>query len=298
MLERHEVEAFLTLAEELHFGRTAERLHLSTARVSQTIRVLERRVGAPLFNRTSRRVELTPIGRHLEEDLRPAWARVAAALERAVDSGRGIYGLLRVGFVGAAGGQLLVGTTEVFRSRHPDCDVQIREAQMAEVVPWLRDAEANVVLAGFPVREPDIVMGPVLVRESRFLALPAGHRLTRQHAVSVEDLARVRVLQVDGAVLDSWPDVHTPPTTPAGRSIEPGPSAGTFQEALTLVGAGQGAFTVGAHARRYYARPDVAYLPFHDAPPAEWGLLWRADAATARVRAFSQAASNLVRSHH
>ena len=58
MLERHELEAFLTLAEELHFGRTAERLRVSTARISQTIAKLERRIGVPLFNRTSRRVVL------------------------------------------------------------------------------------------------------------------------------------------------------------------------------------------------------------------------------------------------
>ena len=71
MLERYELETFLTLAEELHFGRTAERTHVSTARVSQTIKKLERRVGAPLFNRTSRHVELTPIGRQLYDDLTP-----------------------------------------------------------------------------------------------------------------------------------------------------------------------------------------------------------------------------------
>src|SRR3954468_18637443 len=146
MLERYELETFLTLAEELHFGRTAERLHLSTARVSQTIRNLERRVGAPLFNRTSRRVELTAIGRQLDEDLRPTWALITAALERAIDAGRGVTGLLRVGFVDAAGGQLLVGASEVFRGRHPDCDVQIREARMSDVVRWLRDAEVDVVL--------------------------------------------------------------------------------------------------------------------------------------------------------
>ncbi|MEV0639225.1 LysR family transcriptional regulator [Streptomyces sp. NPDC050619] len=297
MLERHEFEAFLTLAEELHFGRTAERLHLSTARISQTIRNLERRVGAPLFNRTSRRVELTAIGRQLDEELRPTWALIAAALERAIDAGRGITGLLRVGFVDAAGGQLLVGATEVFRDRHPDCDVQIREARMSDVVRWLREAEVDVVLAGFPARDPGIAMGPVLVREARFLALPAGHRLARQASVSVEDMARIRILHVAGGVPDSWRDAHTPDTTPAGRPIEPGPSATTFQEALTLVGAGQGAFPVGAHARRYHARPDVTYLPFQDAPPMEWGLLWRADAETARVRAFSQAAFHLTHSN-
>ncbi len=62
---RQELESFLVLAEELHFGRTAERLRVSTAQVSQTIRKLERRIGVPLFTSTSRRVELTPVGRQL-----------------------------------------------------------------------------------------------------------------------------------------------------------------------------------------------------------------------------------------
>src|SRR5688572_12964992 len=73
MLDRHELEAFLTLAEELHFGRAAERLHLSTSRVSQTIAKLERRIGLPLFHRTSRRVEMTDLGRRLHDEIRPAW---------------------------------------------------------------------------------------------------------------------------------------------------------------------------------------------------------------------------------
>src|SRR4051812_47503341 len=124
MLERHELEAFLTLAEELHFGRTAERLRVSTARVSQTIAKLERRIGVPLFNRTSRRVELTAVGQRLYEDVRPAWDQITTAFEQAVVAGRGLTGMLRVAFVGAASGQLLVGATELFRGRHPDCDVQ------------------------------------------------------------------------------------------------------------------------------------------------------------------------------
>lgn len=89
VIERYEVESFLTLAEELHFGRTAERLRVSAAHVSQTIRKLERRVGAALFHRSSRRVELTPLGRALAEELGPARAAVGAALQAAVEAGRG-----------------------------------------------------------------------------------------------------------------------------------------------------------------------------------------------------------------
>jgi hypothetical protein len=70
-----------------------------------------------------------------------------------------------------------------------------------------------------------------------------------------------------------------------------------LQELLTLVGAGRGVLPVGAHSMRYDARPDVTYVIVRDAPPLRWGLLWRADAETARIRTFSRAAVGLVRSH-
>ncbi|MEU8837456.1 LysR family transcriptional regulator, partial [Streptomyces sp900116325] len=71
-MEREEIRVFLTLAEELHFGRTARRLIVSTARISQTIKKLEGWVGARLFERTSRRVQLTPVGQLFHQDLSSA----------------------------------------------------------------------------------------------------------------------------------------------------------------------------------------------------------------------------------
>src|SRR5215218_4187990 len=136
--ERHELETLLTLAEELHFGRTAARLHVSTARVSQTIQALERRVGAALFHRTSRRVELSPLGRQLHDEIKPAWTQITAAMSRAIDVGRGITGTLRVAFIGAAAGHLLMRATEFFSSQHAGCQLHIREAQIVDVLPWLR----------------------------------------------------------------------------------------------------------------------------------------------------------------
>jgi DNA-binding transcriptional LysR family regulator len=295
MPERHELETFLTLAEELHFGRTAERLHVSTARVSQSIARMERRVGVPLFVRTSRRVELSTVGRQLYEDIRPAWDQITAAVTRAIEVGRGLTGTLRVAFVDAAAGQLLVRVAESFRDRWPGCDVQIREAQLGEVMPWLCDGEADVALGLFPVDDRAIGTGPVLVTEARMLAVPSQHPFARRRSVSLEDLARVTVLQPPATLPDSLRENLTPRTTPSGRPIELGSSAATFNELLTLVGAGHGVLPVGAHARRYYLRPDVDYIPFSDAPPLEWGLLWRTDRAGTRVRAFSEAAYDLLR---
>lgn len=281
--ESREIESFLVLAGELHFGRTAERLRVSTAQVSQTIRKLERRIGVPLFTRTSRRVELTPVGRRLLADLAPAWSAVEAALATAVDAGRGVTGTLRVGFGDAAGGQLLAGVTELFRRLLPGCDVEFREVRPAEVLPWLREGEVDVVLAGLPLDGPDLTTGPVLVRELRFLAVAAGHPFARLDAVPAADLARVTVLRC--ALPDPWLDEHAP-----GAEVRP--RAG-LQELLTLAGAGEGVLPVGAHIRRYYPRPDVTYVPLADAPRLEWGLVWRTE--TARVRAFADAAADWVR---
>jgi DNA-binding transcriptional LysR family regulator len=285
MAETREVESFLVLAEELHFGRTAERLRVSTAQVSQTIRKLERRIGAPLFTRTSRRVELTPLGRQLLADLGPAWSAVGAALDRAAEAGRGVTGTLRVAFGDAAGGQLLAGVAELFRRRAPGCAVEFREVRPAEILPWLREGEVDVVLAGLPLDGPGLVTGPVLVREARFLAVAAGHPFARRDAVPVTDLARVTVLRC--ALPDPWLDDHAPGATSR-------PRAG-LQELLTLAGAGEGVLPVGAHIRRYYPRPDVAYVPLDGAPRLEWALFWRDGSATARVRAFAEAAADLVR---
>ncbi|SEF25068.1 hypothetical protein SAMN05421837_102993 [Amycolatopsis pretoriensis] len=86
---------------------------------------------------------------------------------------------------------------------------------------------------------------------------------------------------------DPWLDEHAP-----GAATRP--RAG-LQELLTLAGAGEGVPPVGAHIRRYYPRPDVAYVPLADALRLEWGLVWREGSATARGRAFTEAAAELVR---
>jgi DNA-binding transcriptional LysR family regulator len=289
-VERYEIEAFLALAEELHFGRTAVRLRVTTARVSQVIGKLERRVGAPLFERTSRSVALTPIGRRLHDDLRPAFDRLEGALATAVATGRGVTGELRVGFVGAAAGQLLVQATDRFAARHPECEVRIHEVQMGEAIDQLRADRLDVLIACLPLSGPDLANGPVLLSEPRLLAVPADHAFARRTAVSVEDLARTELLRAPCSLPDHWREPGSPRVTPAGRPIPLGRSAATFQEILTMVGAGFGVFPVGAHAVRFHARPDVAFVPFHDTPPLEWGPVWRASRANARVRAFTEAA--------
>ena len=293
-MEQRDIEIFLTLAEELHFGRTAERLHISTARVSQTIRKLERQIGAALFERTSRRVALTPIGRRLDDDLRPAYQQIREGIDRAIATGRGVEGVLRAGFIGTAVGQFLHQAGETFHARHPGCQVQIREARYSDFLELLRAGEIDVMLVPVPVREPDLAASPVLFREPSVLAVSARHPLARRDSVCLEDLAVDKVLRPRG--LPGYMDESlVPRQTPSGKPVERGADFSTVQEMLSLIGAGRGIFPVPAHARRFDSRPDITYLPIRDGLPRERRLIWRTAAETSRIRAFHHTVRELVK---
>ena len=201
-MERREIEIFLTLADELHFGHTAERLFVSTARVSQTIKKLERQVGALLFERTSRQVTLTPVGRRLRDDLKPAFEQIEAGIERAVAAGRNVSGVLRVGFFRAAAGRFVLEVAGAFEARYPGCEVQIRENQLNDGLALLRDDQIDILFLMLPVEEADLVTGPVIVREARLLAVSSRHPFARRDTVSLNDLARDKILRAPSALPD------------------------------------------------------------------------------------------------
>lgn len=273
-MEQRDIEIFLTLADELHFGRAAERLHVSTARVSQTIKKLERRIGALLFERTSRRVELTTIGRRLGDELRPAYQQIQDAIDRAAAAARGGRGTLLVGFVGAATGQVVLKVAEAFRVEHPDCEVQFHENQFGEGLGPLRGGEIDMVLATVPVRgarQADLTGGNVLFEEDRLLAVSARHPFARRPSVPFADLARAKVLRTPPAVPDYWDQALVPQHTPDGRPVERGPSFDTIQEMLALVGAGFGTYPVPTQATSYYVRPTSPTCPFTTPRPTNGG---------------------------
>lgn len=288
MLERVETEVFLTLAEELHFGRTAERLHLTTGRVSQVVRKLERRIGGPLFERSSRVVRLSPVGRRLADDLAPLAAGMEEALRRARDASRGVTGELRVAFLGEWTAPLLLRAAALFGERHPDCRVDVREVQLATSRASLVDGSVDVLIASYPF--DGMACGPVLTTERRVLAVAATHPLAGEESVSAEVLAEYPVIQYPAVTSTAFKRDRTPDRTPSGRPVPKGPAGGSFSEMLTLVAMGRGVLPVGEHSRRYYPRPDVVYVPIHDAPPIERGPVWLEGNTTARVREFVRAA--------
>ncbi|WP_157570857.1 LysR family transcriptional regulator, partial [Microtetraspora malaysiensis] len=142
-MELRDIEIFLTLAEELHFGRTAARLYVSQARVSQAISQQERRIGTPLFDRSNRRqVRLTPVGQQLRDDLLPVYAGLRESLERARMASRGINARLRVGML-PFNTHDLHPYWRAFRDRHPHWELQLRRAPFIDPFARLRSGDLD-----------------------------------------------------------------------------------------------------------------------------------------------------------
>ncbi|MFC9895051.1 LysR family transcriptional regulator [Nocardia sp. NPDC127579] len=289
-MDRQEIEIFLALCEELHFGRAAERLYLSQARVSQTIKKLERHFGAPLFERTSRQVRLAPVGRMLRDDLLPIRAQLDRAVERARAAARSVEGTLRVGYLGGLAASLLVDSVLLFRSRHPECEVHAREVHLGDVFGPLRRDELDVVISHSPVGEHDLIAGPALLTEPTGLVVPSGHRLARASSLS-GDTAGIDVISIGGPSGAYWQRYldatwHITPATPIG--------AHTFEDVLTAVAFGAGVHPAGAHAERHYPRRGAVYIPYDDGRGHVWRPVWLPGSDTARLQAFVHALLDAV----
>ncbi|MFC4137168.1 MULTISPECIES: LysR substrate-binding domain-containing protein [unclassified Microbacterium] len=272
-MELRDIEIFLTLADELHFGRTAERLHISQARVSQAINAQEQAIGARLFTRSSRRVELTPIGAELRDDLRIGYRAILDGVAKARSAAVGICGELRLGVMGNDSAMFLEHIAE-FRKRYPGADLVIHEIHFSDLLGPLRRGEIDALIAWRPVTGPDIVEGPTVFSTGRVLAVWAGHPLSQKDSVSLEDLGDE--VFVDPGPLDGrWIDAMIPPRTPRGRPLRRrGPRATTFHELLTLIAERRCVCVAGSQAAYYAAMPGVAFVPVRDAAPLQWALVW------------------------
>ncbi|WP_433466090.1 LysR family transcriptional regulator [Spirillospora sp. CA-128828] len=291
-MELRDVEIFLTLSEELHFGRTAERLHVSQARVSQAISKQERRLGVALFDRTSRRVTLTPVGRRLREDLQQALDLLHEGLARAEAAGPGAGQTLRLGVFGHAGYELRP-LTEAFRARYPGSDVQLNEINGSAPFAALRTGDNDVNVLWLPVAEPDLTVGPTVLTGGRVLAVSADHPLTERGTATLEDLADNHVVDLGPDAPEYWVASMVPSRSPSGRRIPRGPIARTFHEILSLVASGQCVHPLGEIAARYNSPPGIVFLPMPDAPTLQWALTWRSTADSPIIRALAQTAADL-----
>ncbi|MBB6174376.1 DNA-binding transcriptional LysR family regulator [Nocardiopsis mwathae] len=289
-LEIRELECFLVLAEELHFGRTGERLYISQSRVSQLLRSLESRIGARLVERTSRRVHLTPFGADFAASLRPAYRALADTVEQARAVARGARSRTRIGFQGAIYEQVTRAIT-VFHERNPGHRIDMTEIPLSDPFGALRRGEVDAAVVLLPVEEPDLVAGVVFSQQRVTLAVPASHPFARRPRIGAEDLARIPLIPLDGPAPDYWKKVHSPTATPEGCPIPQEEGVQTLQEGLTLIASGRGAMLLCGATAEYNRRSDVAFVPVSGLPDSALGLVLPRGREAPRLESFAAAIS-------
>jgi DNA-binding transcriptional LysR family regulator len=176
-LELRHLRYFVAVAEELHFGRAAVRLHMAQPPLSQQIRRLEAIVGAPLLARTSRSVALTPAGAAFLERARRLLAAAEEGVEEAARIGRGEAGVLDVGFVSSA---ITLGVPErlqAFRERFPDVHTRLHEGQTAQITGRLERGEVDVGIVRDAEAREGVLDTRVIATEGFVAVLPVGHPL-------------------------------------------------------------------------------------------------------------------------
>ncbi|GAA3768975.1 LysR family transcriptional regulator [Micromonospora maritima] len=289
-MELRDIEIFLTLTEELHFGRTAERLHVSQSRVSQSIKQQERRIGGGLFERTSRAVRLTPLGERLRDRLRAGYDEIMSGIEEAAAIARGQAGTLTVGTM-ATHYLAVEAAIDLFRQRHPQCELRLREILPTDPFGPLRAGAVDIGILWLPVREPDLTVGPVLHHEALVLAVAADHPLAGRSEVELEDLGDHPVVHPEGPIPDYVWEAHTPSRTPSGRPVRRGTGVVTLEEAFRAIAGGTVVSPIGSDVASTRQRGDIVFLPITDGPVLHYAPVWRNGGETALVRAFVRAAT-------
>lgn len=276
---------FLAVAEELHFGRAAERLHIAQPALSRQIRALEKELGAELFMRDRRSTVLTPVGEQLVHEATSLLANADALLRRISAAREGVM-RLTVGFMP---GITLAPVVRLLRERHPGLDVRMLRTGWHDQVEVLHDARADVGIVRLPIDPAGLEIRP-LYTEPRLVVVASTHRLAGKAAVRVEDLAADHLLQDPDAVPE-WRDIAQELRSGERR---PAPAIHSVEEKLELVASGQGIVVLPASTANFYTRPGVEAIPVDDLGPNHVAAAWPIGRTPALVREFVEAAAELL----
>ena len=291
-MELRHLRYFIAVAEELHFGRAAERLSIAQPPLSQQIQQLERELGFSVFLRTQRRVELTPAGRLFLDEARAA----LAGLEKAAAAGRriarGEVGWLGIGFVGTAAYRSLPTVLSAFRSRYPDVDLVLRELVSARQADALRDKRIHVGLAR-PALEAEGIVCEAWIREPLLAALPEHHALSQRTEIGLLELAGEPFISFPRHPKPSYADYVFAVCEEAGFSPLVVQETAEIHTAVSLAAAGMGVTLVPASMQTAH-REGVVYLRLTPSPLSELSLAYRAGDTSPVLSAFLEVAREVV----
>ncbi|UYP18599.1 LysR family transcriptional regulator [Rhodococcus sp. Z13] len=293
-MEIQQVKAFLAVAEELHFGRAAQRLHMAQPPLSRTIRRLEKELGAELFERSTRSVRLTESGRALVEPARNILDACRLAEMAVASAGSGQTGRVRIGFAGSSSHSLVGRWAKLVRRTHPGIEFVLdSSAYASEALNKLAAGALDIGIVRLLFSPPGIA-SRVIARESLVVALPAEHPLAGCEKVGLADLATepwVMLPAEPGSMLRELllRLAHDAGFTP--RIVQSAPDSLSL---VALVSAGVGVSMTVSSVAANVINPEVVFVPLADHPePLDVRLVWREDddsAALAEVLRLSEQA--------
>ncbi|MFC3499436.1 LysR family transcriptional regulator [Micromonospora krabiensis] len=277
---------FVAVAEELHFGRAAARLHIAQPVLSRQIRALEHELQAELFVRDRRSTALTEAGSQLLADAYPLLDS-AEALRRRVRQAAHGRATFTIAFMP---GIIVTAEARALAERHPDLAVGVVRTSWNEQVEVVRDGRADVSYVRLPVDQRGVRLLP-LFSEPRVVVLPGEHRLAGRASVGLAELVEERLLQ-DPEAVPEWRDLPHRPTEPDPR---PRPQLNSVEEKLEHVAAYGGVVILPLSTAAFYTRPDVVHVLVDDLRPNQVCLAWAESNRSPLVREFVDLAERRAR---
>jgi DNA-binding transcriptional LysR family regulator len=188
-MELRQIRSFLSIAETLHFGRTAELIHLSQPALSLQIRALEEDVGVRLFERNRRKTTLTAAGIAFRDEAARALSQLDQAIRHAKLAANGKLGLLRIGFISTAGSEIVPDIFRQFRELNPEVEFSLRAITTADQIGMLETGSLDIGFLRLPIGEHPGLDVVTVHRERFVLVVPASHKLAKRKKVRLSDVS-------------------------------------------------------------------------------------------------------------
>lgn len=293
-MDQRELEAFVVVAEELHFGRAADRLHQSASPLSQTIRKLEKELDVQLFERTTRSVALTSHGRAFLPHARAILMQMEDSRAAARQAVPGTYGSVTLAFAGAVNHRTLPILARAVRRRYPDIKLNLAGGYMTVgALQQLRRGAADIAFVGLPVTEEGVTVLTVM-EEPLGVAIPHGHRLLDTYP----DVIPLRALRDEAFIMARWDSGSSVRDATLQSCLQAGFRPRVVQEAndtqvvLALCAAGVGVALLPS-AMSELLPYGVAYRPLEEVIPLGSALAWAEDRLSPAARTVTQLAKEL-----
>ena len=188
-MELRQIRSFLSIAETLHFGRTAELIHLSQPALSLQIKALEEEVGVRLFERNRRKTTLTAAGLAFRDDAAAALSQLEQAMRSARLAANGKLGLLRIGFISTVGSEIVPNIVRQFRELNPEVEFSLRAIPTADQVQMLESGLLDIGFFRLPIGGHSALNVVTVHRERFVLVVPASHKLAKRKRVRLSEVA-------------------------------------------------------------------------------------------------------------